>query len=295
MGDRWYDAQLGRWISADTIVPEPGNPQSLNRYSYVYNNPLKFVDPSGHSGYPPGCEHSQQCMDWWDKASLVGFVGKDWNVEQKTQVIEGAWAVAQGFERTAREQQTKVKQIPIEQRRYVPESFSLSSLWGLSARETFHEVYGEGPVTFVEAPQCAQAGCGNGVDPGAWAWSRIGDMGEVWVNENVFTDPGYAGFAIAQNAVHELMHGLDQLGGGAAGNNLAAAWAARPDLTRGAGGFAAGTGWQQSAERTGSEVFADMGLGWTYDRWGSNRAGIAKKQYMKTNMPWGIALAVASN
>jgi RHS repeat-associated protein len=66
MGAREYDPSLGRWLSADTIVPDPANPQSLNRYSYVYNNPLKFIDPSGHGGYPSGCEHSQQCMDWWD-------------------------------------------------------------------------------------------------------------------------------------------------------------------------------------------------------------------------------------
>ncbi len=26
----------------------PGNPQSLNRYSYVLNNPLKYTDPTGH-------------------------------------------------------------------------------------------------------------------------------------------------------------------------------------------------------------------------------------------------------
>jgi len=39
---------LGRFLSADTIVPSPGNPQSLNRYAYVYNNPLRFADPSGH-------------------------------------------------------------------------------------------------------------------------------------------------------------------------------------------------------------------------------------------------------
>ena len=44
---RYYDPALGRFISADTIVPEPGDPQSLNRYSYVGNNPLRFVDPSG--------------------------------------------------------------------------------------------------------------------------------------------------------------------------------------------------------------------------------------------------------
>jgi RHS repeat-associated protein len=48
MGARFYDAALGRWISADTVVPEPGNPQSLNRYSWVLGNPLKYVDPTGH-------------------------------------------------------------------------------------------------------------------------------------------------------------------------------------------------------------------------------------------------------
>ncbi|MCU0521866.1 MAG: RHS repeat-associated core domain-containing protein [Anaerolineae bacterium] len=45
---RRYDPLLGRFIQADTLVPEPGNPQSLNRYSYVYNNPLKYTDPTGH-------------------------------------------------------------------------------------------------------------------------------------------------------------------------------------------------------------------------------------------------------
>ena len=48
MGAREYDPSLGRWLSADTIVPDPANPQSLNRYSYVYNNPLRYTDPSGH-------------------------------------------------------------------------------------------------------------------------------------------------------------------------------------------------------------------------------------------------------
>ena len=40
---RAYDPTIGRFVSPDTVVPAPGNPQSLNRYSYVYNNPLKFV------------------------------------------------------------------------------------------------------------------------------------------------------------------------------------------------------------------------------------------------------------
>ncbi len=48
MGARWYDSDLGRWISPDSIVPQAGNPQDLNRYSYTRNNPLKYTDPSGH-------------------------------------------------------------------------------------------------------------------------------------------------------------------------------------------------------------------------------------------------------
>lgn len=39
---------LNRFASADTIVPDPTNPQSFNRYSYVHNNPIRFNDPSGH-------------------------------------------------------------------------------------------------------------------------------------------------------------------------------------------------------------------------------------------------------
>jgi RHS repeat-associated protein len=56
---RWYDPYLNRWLSPDTIVPQPGNPQSLNRYSYVLNNPVKYTDPTGHwekCGEGPGCD-----------------------------------------------------------------------------------------------------------------------------------------------------------------------------------------------------------------------------------------------
>jgi RHS repeat-associated protein len=46
---RYYDPGLGRFISADTIVQAPDNPQTLNRYAYAGNNPVNNVDPSGHS------------------------------------------------------------------------------------------------------------------------------------------------------------------------------------------------------------------------------------------------------
>ena len=54
-GARWYDPQVGRFLQPDTIVPQPGDPQSLNRYSYALNNPLRYTDPTGHMQQCPDC------------------------------------------------------------------------------------------------------------------------------------------------------------------------------------------------------------------------------------------------
>jgi RHS repeat-associated protein len=47
-GARYYDPKLARFISADTIVPLPFYPISLNRYAYAYNNPIILKDLDGH-------------------------------------------------------------------------------------------------------------------------------------------------------------------------------------------------------------------------------------------------------
>ncbi|MFH0860213.1 MAG: toxin TcdB middle/N-terminal domain-containing protein, partial [Candidatus Altiarchaeota archaeon] len=44
---RFYNPEIGRVISPDRDIPDPFNPQDLNRYSYVRNNPLKYNDPEG--------------------------------------------------------------------------------------------------------------------------------------------------------------------------------------------------------------------------------------------------------
>ncbi|MBU0491425.1 MAG: RHS repeat-associated core domain-containing protein [Chloroflexi bacterium] len=61
-GARFYDPLLGRFISADTIVPEPGNPQALNRYSYCVGNPIRYTDPTGHR-YDPGGAYGKKEED----------------------------------------------------------------------------------------------------------------------------------------------------------------------------------------------------------------------------------------
>jgi RHS repeat-associated protein len=45
---RYYSQTLGRFVSADSIVARPSNPQAFNRYSYVYNSPVNFTDSTGH-------------------------------------------------------------------------------------------------------------------------------------------------------------------------------------------------------------------------------------------------------
>ncbi|MEO7705534.1 MAG: RHS repeat-associated core domain-containing protein [Thermoflexales bacterium] len=45
---RFYSPALGRFVSADTIVPGAGNGQAFNRYMYVLGNPLANVDKDGH-------------------------------------------------------------------------------------------------------------------------------------------------------------------------------------------------------------------------------------------------------
>ncbi|MFC9775343.1 RHS repeat-associated core domain-containing protein [Paenibacillus chitinolyticus] len=46
---RWYDPSMGRFINEDTYEGQLDNPLSLNLYTYVMNNPLTHVDPSGHA------------------------------------------------------------------------------------------------------------------------------------------------------------------------------------------------------------------------------------------------------
>jgi len=49
MNGRIYDPKLGRFLQADPLIQDLGNSQSLNRYTYVFNNPLAYTDPTGYS------------------------------------------------------------------------------------------------------------------------------------------------------------------------------------------------------------------------------------------------------
>jgi RHS repeat-associated protein len=60
---RWYDPLLGRFVSADSIVPGVFDPLAYDRYAYVNNSPVVYNDPSGHwmcDQYDPSCAETPQ-------------------------------------------------------------------------------------------------------------------------------------------------------------------------------------------------------------------------------------------
>ena len=109
MNARIYDQTLGRFMSADTIVPDAMNGQAFNRYSYTYNNPLAFVDPTGHTTCQRdgigGCINIQQICGtsictgsrlsgeaWIDDAALLSADGVGFELAN----FDGDGGVAKG-------------------------------------------------------------------------------------------------------------------------------------------------------------------------------------------------------
>jgi RHS repeat-associated protein len=75
---RFYDPQIGRFISADSIVPEPGDLQAFNRYSYCVNNPLIYTDPSGHDpSWTWGSNGNSQSELWMNSSFNWSFLDRN--------------------------------------------------------------------------------------------------------------------------------------------------------------------------------------------------------------------------
>lgn len=64
MNGRVQDTVLGRFLSPDPHITDPTNSQSYNRYSYVNNNPLTYVDPTGFDAAGDGWQDNNPAS--WD-------------------------------------------------------------------------------------------------------------------------------------------------------------------------------------------------------------------------------------
>ena len=91
MNGRMYDSNLGRFLSPDDHIQEPFSTQNYNRYSYVSNNPLTFVDPDGRCFRKAenGGEY-MTCEDGNIGDTRQGAFGYDWTFE------DSGWQLTNG-------------------------------------------------------------------------------------------------------------------------------------------------------------------------------------------------------
>ncbi len=92
MNGRLYDPILGRMLSPDIAIQDLYNQQAYNRYSYCFNNPLRFTDPSGYFvTIPPEFEKyymPQYFDDFETYKKELGKLGAK-HVEYNTEELEG--------------------------------------------------------------------------------------------------------------------------------------------------------------------------------------------------------------
>ena len=259
-GSRWYDPALGRWAQPDSIIPNPYDLQSWDRYAYVNNNALRFTDPSGHCADEDGdgkCD-PRQVVPFEEKYG-VKFEG-EWTKDHRAEAVKAVSDVA-----------NKMGGV-----------YTFRIAYGASQENPL--VFSWGTDNKLLTSECS--GIGNGACTSS---SHLINAMSVW-----------ADFSNATNTfVHELGHAFGNrlwISDQRTGNTKIRL----SDITvyndniirnRNSGGWAGEFGsWQQSRQNTPGEVFADMFLGWTYNAWGTT--GPDRGAFMNTWMPIFMSAAI---
>jgi RHS repeat-associated protein len=276
---RWYDPYLNHFTQPDTIIPDPGNPQSYDRYSYVLNNPVRFSDPTGHR-----CAPEDECGTPHGDRSPVPLLifradpGQHWTDAEKDTLNASAQAVASALAREINRENWMLWK-----------SGDIDSYSPVSSTSAFYKTFGGPIVARRSASECA----------GCWAMyhnKMDGSHHEIWVYSSttaadIINHP--------RLFTHEIGHAF------LAANHINNSDAVPSDLWRplGADGRIQGTqyinrqidyfgyagghySWQfgKDPESQSAEEFADMFVAWTYGQWGQYRTGNPKQDYMNNMM-----------
>jgi RHS repeat-associated protein len=327
---RHYMPSIGRFLTRDTWGGNANSPMSFNKWGYTEGNPINYSDPSGQMRYPFDLNSYQHmvssplttilnnlstslrynifCYDPFERvriseppeaislgqmASLYGVTfnaaeGYKWSTDYMSDVMLGVEAVGKKFARI---------------------------LPGTAA-SAFRAVYGS--VNFIYDPNCEEC---NG----------LGGYTHGYLRANILTIEFASLSSVSamrrrNNVVHELGHGFnvkvfieaglypksvleDTVSSVKANTETYKKWHAlfpdfpnRTDLVCDPGvkcygddfGFASVQGnydWQQNTLGSESEEFADMFLGWTFNKWADNNKDLARAAWMNYYMPGWVRSA----
>jgi hypothetical protein len=297
MRARWYDPTLGRFISPDTIVPNPQNPQSFNRYSYVLNRPTVFTDPTGHKAC--SFTNSGECIDithlpFIPAGPLLNFETADGiNYYNK---VSGQWVHIDGVETSwSASEMTGATAAALQDGTALAEVINAAHPgWDVTPRQAFLMVQG-GTVTLTKV------GIGCNQDPlngGASCGART--MGSRSIR--VYTDADEITYKTHWIG-HELGHAFVNAVGSSTpislltqGIKADGSLLGRVYSERDAQGFGSTHAhpwiWQQSGSSDPREIWADMYLGWNHNTWAVSPAGEARSNFMTGNISLLVDLAL---
>jgi RHS repeat-associated protein len=79
---RFYDPLYGRFTSQDSYLGEINDPPSIHRYFYANDNPMRYIDPTGHAGLRiTGTDSTRDFVDPEDNVRYRGGVTANESVE----------------------------------------------------------------------------------------------------------------------------------------------------------------------------------------------------------------------
>jgi RHS repeat-associated protein len=295
---RWFDPVLGRWTQPDSIIPDE-NPQSLNRFSYVGNNPINFNDPSGHMG----------CADIPSDSPARASCEASGNLDEYGVSLLG-WDSSANVQEINLEVKTMANKLAEAYGSYCSNTYYNSHLncTEMSSANLFHAIYGDKTIQYD--PSLINDPC-NSNSPGKII---CGTYVDTAVGSGTFLGPDLEAQGLHQIS-HEFGHQFDAAIDFQGRSVLGGSTIRTPDgsyvsgviggnYVRSPQGYAyngnmPGVSHKIDSNNTncsgGSacEDFADMYMNWSWDSFDVGAYGDARYYWMDSRMgPW-IALAVS--
>jgi hypothetical protein len=258
----------GMRANADTLIPDPGDPVSYDRYAYTRNNPVRYTDPSGHLVCSDPNVAEGDCSDEGAGAWRYGvkFEG-NWTERNRRAAREALYAVGKKY----------------------------SEILGGDPWDAFGSVFSDG-ITFAWVDSYEYQGKTYISGAVTRSSSRI-EFASLTVAVGNRTEE-VAFISARNNVVHELAHAFanrwdyeETSGPYATGipikyQNNDGFYPSPPSTER---------TWRQhpctytTNPNCGHEVFADQFLGWTFGMWDDSKMGTWRRDYMSLYMPIWLA------